>query len=33
MHWFHEHTDVVEIYCTCLAKVFMNLQVLELQIN
>jgi len=21
MQWFHEHTDVVEQYCTCLAKV------------
>lgn len=20
MNWFHEHTDVVEQYCTCLAK-------------
>ena len=21
MNWFHEHTDVIEQYCTCLAKI------------
>ncbi len=33
MNWFHEHTDVVEQYSICLAKVKLYIYLLVLIIN